>query len=139
MTGRLGPPEVHEPNDNRWMEHAECKGTDPELFHPHRGEMGALRSAQRVCSECPVASECLEWALIVPDTRGVWGGLSEDARARMRRARGLTQNTCAICGHPFTRRADRQGTCGAIECKRQWTYERRKEQRRQKREQERAS
>ncbi len=44
-----------------WMDEAECKGMDPELFFPSRGE--STREAKAVCAECSVRSECIEHAL----------------------------------------------------------------------------
>lgn len=68
-----------------WMVHANCRGVDPDLFFPVIGE--ELRPARRVCSECAVREECLEYALTVGERFGVWGGLSERERRKERRRR----------------------------------------------------
>lgn len=82
--------------DTAWMEHAECKGCDPELMFPQRGDMQTLRLAKATCAECPVRGECLDYALAIPERNGVWGGLSERERLRLRRHRGaLTSSTAA--------------------------------------------
>ncbi|PWI20356.1 transcriptional regulator [Streptomyces sp. Act143] len=71
-----------------WMRHAACVGEDPELFFPVGTQGPALReiaAAKRVCARCPVASECLDWALRSGQTSGVWGGTCEQERAALLR------------------------------------------------------
>ena len=43
--------------------------------------------ARKVCSDCPVKSPCLEYALEHRIDHGVWGGTSERERRRILRAR----------------------------------------------------
>ena len=45
--------------------------------------------AQMHCRRCPVAQECLEYALEESEKYGIWGGKSERQRRRLRRARSL--------------------------------------------------
>ena len=76
-----------------WRDRAACIGIDTEIFfataprgaHRRDGEEAARdrESAKRVCRVCPVADECLEWA-IKHGEHGVWGGTDEDDRRRMR-------------------------------------------------------
>jgi WhiB family redox-sensing transcriptional regulator len=66
-----------------WMRHAACRGIDPELFFPHRGE--DTRSPKAVCRRCPVRRACLDYALDTGERFGVWGGTSETDRRRLRR------------------------------------------------------
>ena len=66
-----------------WQERALCAQTDPEAFFPEKG--GSTREAKRVCSGCAVRSECLEYALANDERFGIWGGLSERERRRLRR------------------------------------------------------
>lgn len=68
-----------------WMDAASCAGLDPELFFPERGE--SSREAKAVCAGCPVKAECLEWALSEPIKFGIFGGLSERQRRRIRAQR----------------------------------------------------
>lgn len=74
-------------DDRAWMVLARCRGTDPDLFHPGRGE--SLDAAKAVCRDCTVREECLEYALLHGERLGVWGGLSEAERRRFRRARSV--------------------------------------------------
>ncbi|AXI81290.1 WhiB family transcriptional regulator [Peterkaempfera bronchialis] len=72
--------------DRGWVDSALCAQTDPEGFFPERG--GSTRTARRVCLACEVRVECLEYALENDERFGVWGGLGERERRRLRRASG---------------------------------------------------
>ncbi len=67
-----------------WQDEALCAQTDPEAFFPEKG--GSTREAKRVCQECTVRTECLEYALGNDERFGIWGGLSERERRKLRRA-----------------------------------------------------
>lgn len=66
-----------------WMGHGACRGLDPLLFHPVRGE--STREAKAVCVGCTVSDLCLEWALATNQSHGIFGGKSERERRRLRR------------------------------------------------------
>jgi WhiB family transcriptional regulator, redox-sensing transcriptional regulator len=74
-----------DPVDDAWRLDALCAETDPEAFFPEKG--GSTREAKRVCSGCAVRVECLESALANDERFGIWGGLSERERRRLRLAR----------------------------------------------------
>jgi WhiB family redox-sensing transcriptional regulator len=65
-----------------WRLDALCAETDPEAFFPEKG--GSTREAKRVCTGCAVRAECLESALTNDERFGIWGGLSERERRRLR-------------------------------------------------------
>lgn len=65
-----------------WRALANCVGMDTSVFFPERGEL--LLEAQRICAGCEVREECLGEAMRRPDTHGIWGGVSERERRRMR-------------------------------------------------------
>ena len=67
-----------------WQERALCAETDPEAFFPEKG--GSTREAKKICTGCEVKAECLEYALSNDERFGIWGGLSERERRRLRRA-----------------------------------------------------
>lgn len=69
--------------DWSWQEEAACRAMDPELFFPTRG--APTREAKEVCFACPVRLECLDAALAGRERFGIWGGLSERERRRLRR------------------------------------------------------
>ena len=66
-----------------WQERALCAQTDPEAFFPEKG--GSTREAKKVCVSCDVRAECLEYALENDERFGIWGGLSERERRRMKK------------------------------------------------------
>jgi WhiB family transcriptional regulator, redox-sensing transcriptional regulator len=69
--------------DQSWQERALCAETDPEAFFPEKG--GSTREAKKICTGCEVRAECLEYALTMDERFGIWGGLSERERRRLRR------------------------------------------------------
>lgn len=66
-----------------WQADALCAQTDPEAFFPEKG--GSTREAKRVCLSCEVRSECLEYALSHDERFGIWGGLSERERRKLKK------------------------------------------------------
>lgn len=64
-----------------WHVDALCAQTAPDAFYPEKGESTA--AAKRVCSACPVRTQCLTWALEHDEREGVWGGLSPRERHRL--------------------------------------------------------
>jgi WhiB family redox-sensing transcriptional regulator len=66
-----------------WQERALCAQTDPEAFFPEKG--GSTREAKKVCTQCEVRAECLEYALANDERFGIWGGLSERERRKLKR------------------------------------------------------
>ena len=66
-----------------WQAEALCAQTDPEAFFPEKG--GSTRDAKRVCQGCTVRDECLEYALEKDERFGIWGGLSERERRKLKR------------------------------------------------------
>ncbi len=85
---RLGVPGVRRPRDTdddalAWQADALCAQTDPEAFFPEKG--GSTRDAKKICTSCEVKAECLEYALQNDERFGIWGGLSERERRKLRR------------------------------------------------------
>ena len=66
-----------------WQSDALCSQTDPEAFFPEKG--GSTRDAKRFCTSCDVRGECLEYALNNDERFGIWGGLSERERRKLKR------------------------------------------------------
>ena len=71
-----------------WQERALCAQTDPEAFFPEKG--GSTREAKKVCIGCDVRGECLEYALANDERFGIWGGLSERERRKLKKRAGLS-------------------------------------------------
>lgn len=68
-----------------WQDEAACLGLDPDLFFPVRGSNAT--ETKKVCRRCPVREACLHYAMANHVNFGVWGGLTERERRRLRRAR----------------------------------------------------
>ena len=70
-----------------WQYRAACKGPVSNLFfapnHLERKEERLAResAAKAICRTCPVLAECREYALLVREPHGIWGGLNEHERA----------------------------------------------------------
>jgi WhiB family transcriptional regulator, redox-sensing transcriptional regulator len=78
--------DVVDDNALAWQSDALCAQTDPEAFFPEKG--GSTRDAKRVCTSCDVKAECLEYALQNDERFGIWGGLSERERRKLKRRAG---------------------------------------------------
>ena len=100
--------EVTAPGD--WVESAACRGMDPELFFADRGSNN--REAKAVCAGCEVRAECLEYAVANAERFGVWGGLSEKERRRLRRGRRNAAGI-AVSGPTIVRPERTRETCGS--------------------------
>ena len=85
--------ESAEGDDRAWQDQANCLGVDPDLFFPERG--ASTREAKEVCRGCVVKNDCLEYALENGEKFGIWGGLSERERRRLRRQRAQTSRNIA--------------------------------------------
>lgn len=85
-------------HDVDWRVDAACADLPVEMFYPSRGE--DHRPAKAVCARCPVRAECLRFALVNRENHGVWGGLSERERRRIRRsARAAGRPIPRLCDH----------------------------------------
>lgn len=90
-----------DPTGDAWKADAACRGLDPDLFFPERGE--STKEAKRVClgdprhniPACPVRDECCAKALTLREGSkpmpGIWGGTSERERRLLRRGRPKRQ------------------------------------------------
>lgn len=79
--------------DRGWQARSNCMGVDPDLFFPERG--ASTREAKEVCRGCVVREDCLEYALENGEKFGIWGGMSERERRRLRRARAIERRAQA--------------------------------------------
>jgi WhiB family redox-sensing transcriptional regulator len=68
-----------------WYEDAVCAQTDPESFFPEKGRSSQL--AKKICQGCPVANQCLAYAIENDEQWGVWGGLGSFERAKLMKRR----------------------------------------------------
>jgi WhiB family redox-sensing transcriptional regulator len=74
---------IDDENQLAWQADSLCAQTDPEAFFPEKG--GSTRDAKKICASCDVRAQCLEYALHNDERFGIWGGLSERERRKLRR------------------------------------------------------
>jgi len=73
-----------------WIQRALCRDVDPDIFFPIGTTGPALEQveqAKAICARCKVQAQCLEWSLATGQDSGVWGGMDEEERREIRRAR----------------------------------------------------
>lgn len=68
-----------------WQLRARCKGKPTDLFFPGQWE-GTARRAKRICYQCPVRQECLDYAVENNISEGIWGGMSKRERILYRKS-----------------------------------------------------
>lgn len=85
--------------EEKWREEAACRDKPVDLFFPAvskihdrfneygREAMEAIAKAKAICATCPVSGACLDYALKLPEKHGLWGGLDERQRAKLRKSR----------------------------------------------------
>ena len=90
---RRGPQiDVIEPADHSWQLDAACIGMSSSIFFPTQGD-ARWRQAKAVCRGCVVREECGEYALVNNIKHGIYGGMSERERRRIRRERRSARGT----------------------------------------------
>lgn len=95
-----------------WMKDGKCReeGVDPDLFFPDsKAASGAIPEAKKICAACPVAAQCLAYAVRKNEQFGVWGGMStQEIQVLQTRRRASTTCTTLNCDEPRVSR----GMCG---------------------------
>ena len=73
--------------EENWEVEGLCRtgGYDPDLWFPNPADSSLVRLAQKVCYLCPVIRECRSMALARGERNGIWGGLTEAQRKRIKR------------------------------------------------------
>ncbi len=72
-------------DEQDWRESGGCRTADTSLFFPVTDDDAG--PAKAICAVCPVREQCLTFALANREEQGVWGGLTETERRRVRRRR----------------------------------------------------
>jgi WhiB family redox-sensing transcriptional regulator len=67
-----------------WRDAAACRETDIDFF-PSPEDSAGISRAKAVCAACPVAADCLEYAIETRQHEGIWGGHTPKERNRLRR------------------------------------------------------
>ena len=53
--------------------------------NPLAWQGGSTRDAKKICAGCDVKAQCLEYALANDERFGIWGGLSERERRKLKK------------------------------------------------------
>jgi WhiB family redox-sensing transcriptional regulator len=95
--------------NREWRQQALCRGYDTQIFYPAERDITGLRQAKAICATCAVIEQCREEALENGE-RGVWGGLSDRERERLKRTGKLKRQQYL----PANQRKDPtvRNTCG---------------------------
>lgn len=105
-----------------WKDSALCSQTDPDAFLPEKG--GSTREAKRICGSpekpnCPVREQCLAYALEHDERFGIFGGLSERERSKLKGKPAKQKRREAGCGTAAGARAHwRRGERACDACNR---------------------
>ncbi|MCV7065632.1 WhiB family transcriptional regulator [Mycolicibacterium farcinogenes] len=80
-----------------WQTRAACANEDPALFFVSNGQ--SVDEAKAICAQCPVTSECKQWAIDNGELFGVWGGMTVDEITEARRdpETGQLRRKCTAC------------------------------------------
>jgi WhiB family redox-sensing transcriptional regulator len=77
-----------------WRDSALCAQVDPNLWHADAATAGSAgnaavdtRTAMNLCARCTVRGRCFVTSLRNDEPWGVWGGVDEKTRTRLRTAR----------------------------------------------------
>ncbi len=68
-----------------WREGAACADDTEGIFFPDDGDVGAMRRAKSICADCPVAEDCLVYAIDTNQSVGIWGGTTPRERRKLKR------------------------------------------------------
>ena len=75
----------------RWQTQAACKGKTNLMFPQHHKDITYILKARELCNNCPVTTQCLNYALEYHpiDMHGVWAGMTSRQLAAEQKRRGI--------------------------------------------------
>ncbi len=69
----------------RWMKDAACTNNKEANWFPEKpGRTPETTLAIKICKECLVKQECLDYAVARPELSGIWGGVTARKRSSIR-------------------------------------------------------
>ena len=100
----IDPPDAPLEAPEHWSDEALCKGHVDDMFPREHKDLSYISEARRLCRQCPVRKECLEYALSFPasDQHGVWAGLTPrqlDAEGKRRGVRPVRFTLAQVWSH----------------------------------------
>lgn len=77
-----------------WENDTLCSPLNAELFFPE--EHQSHREAKKICHACPVSQDCLDYALEANEKFGIWGGLNQTERKKLKRKSARQLGSAAV-------------------------------------------
>ena len=78
FTGRPAP-------DPAWASRGSCGShPDPDLWFADESDTPRRHQAETICRACPVAADCLRYALALPALHGIWAATTPRQRTKLR-------------------------------------------------------
>ena len=75
--------------DPGFYENPACASVGGDFWFPEKAsDSGDIALAKSICGGCLHRTECAEWG-IKNESFGIWGGLSQNARTRIRRKKNI--------------------------------------------------
>lgn len=68
-----------------WREGAACFDQTGFDFFPAPEDTIGIERVKAICRICPVADDCAAFAIETNQTEGVWGGMTQAERVKLRR------------------------------------------------------
>jgi WhiB family redox-sensing transcriptional regulator len=89
--GSLPDKSAMPPSQDAWKASARCSGVTHMMFPVGHKDITYITPAREICSQCPVTTECLDYALTFPagDMHGVWAGMTPRQLAAEQRRRKI--------------------------------------------------
>ena len=71
-----------------WMNNGSCKEVDGDMWFAEGTNFIVTKIAKKICGECRVVDQCLQYALENRIEYGVWGGLTiQERKSLLRRSK----------------------------------------------------
>ena len=94
-----------------WSQSAACRDSDPSVFFPTHETNESVERAVAICRQCPVATECRDYARDALEPAGIWGGeLTSDRLHPQGTGTGRLER-CVECDAPFMAPTARHKLC----------------------------
>lgn len=93
-------------SNDEWKQRGLCRGNEKDLWFSSVQE--ERDEAKRICSACPVRTECLATALADENIQGIWAGTDREERKKLRRKNNLSGRPAeTLAAAPFRHRDGR--------------------------------
>ena len=78
-----------------WKQLANCRNSNPSIFFFDESDVRTQNVALKLCGDCEVKTECLQYALENKEHFGIWGGLMPLERRNFKRINNSnSENRC---------------------------------------------